>query len=61
MLNNEENREEGGGVEPVRKITDATINDERSHIVWLSPMLLRTLDIPSGHPYLLAPCLSPEH
>jgi hypothetical protein len=31
MLNNEENSEEGGGLEPVRKVTDYAIHVERSH------------------------------
>jgi hypothetical protein len=31
MQNNEENNEEGGGLEPVRKVRDDAIHVERSH------------------------------
>ena len=49
MLNNEENSEEGGGLQPVRKVTADAIHIKRSHHLH-GVRVLRTLDIPSGHP-----------
>jgi hypothetical protein len=49
MQNNEENNEEGGELEPVRKVRDDAIHVE-DRIICMAHRLLRTLDIPSGHP-----------
>ena len=52
MQNNEENNEEGGGLAGRKSETMPSTSKDRT--VCLSRMLLRTLDIPSGHPQPLA-------